>query len=192
MRSKYGPFMRNQRRKWKKIAGGLLVVASATIGLLGWLLFPPQNIPFPTDTVMVIAGASDGRHQLGAQVINAGYSQNFVVSNPLGVKDKIGSAHCRGQKKPAGAVQTWCLRPDPVTTTGEALTMDTLAVQEGWETATVVTSRTHARRVHTMFKYCSDLKVNLIYVERLQKDRVKQQVLHEIGGYIKFWLTRPC
>lgn len=184
--------MRKQRRKRKRIVWGVLVLSLVTIGVPSWLLFPPQNSPVPTDTVMVIAGASDGRHQLGAHLIDEGFSQNFVVSNPLGTKDKIGSAHCRGEKRPKKAVQTWCLQPDPVTTTGEALTIGKMAVHERWKTATAVTSRTHARRVNTMFKHCSDLEVTVIYVDRFQRDRVTHQILHEIAGYIKFWLTNPC
>lgn len=170
----------------------MVTLLSLVIAVPAWLLFPPQGTPVPSDAVMVIAGSSDGRHQVGAQLVEEGISQNYVVSNPLGNKDRVGSAHCRGADRPAAAVESWCLRPEPVTTTGEALTMGELAAAQGWTTATVVTNRTHARRVSTMFEQCTNLDATVIYRNYIQKEIVKDQVLHEIGGYLKFWLTNPC
>lgn len=169
-----------------------LVFLVLPVGVPAWLIFPPQGTPVPSDAVMVIAGASDGRHELGAQLVEEGISQNFVVSNPGGIKDKVGSAHCRGADQPKFATGIWCLSPHPVTTTGEALTMGELAEEEGWTVATVVTSRTHARRVHTMFEQCTDLDVTVVYQDYLHRKTLRAMVQHEIGGYIKFWATNPC
>lgn len=187
-----GPAARQRRRVQKRIVATTLALMSVMLGVPAWLLFPPQGTLGASDAIMVIAGYSDGRHQLGAQLIEEGISQNYVVSNPLGTKDKVGSAHCRGVDMPENALHTWCLGPEPVTTTGEALTMGKLAEAQGWTTATVVTNRTHARRVSTMFEQCTNLDATVIYRDYIQKKIVKDQVLHEIGGYIKFWLTNPC
>ncbi|NLA55737.1 MAG: DUF218 domain-containing protein [Corynebacterium humireducens] len=169
-----------------------LVSLSLTLGVPSWLLFPPQETPGRSNAVMVIAGSSDGRHQLGAQLVEQGIAPNYVVSNPLGFRDKVGSAHCRGVDRPENALETWCLRPEPVTTTGEALTMGKLAEAQGWATATVVTSRTHARRVRTMFEQCTNLDISVVYMDYIQRKTITDRVLHEIGGYIKFWITNPC
>ena len=71
-------------------------------------------------------------------------------------------------------------------------TLGKLAEVEGWSTATVVTSRFHARRVGTMFGQCTSIDATVIYQEHLNGKRLTRQVFHEIGGYIKFWLTDPC
>lgn len=187
-----GPAARRRSRISRRIMAGVLVFLSLTVGVPAWLLYPPKEMPVPSDAVMVIAGYSDGRHELGAQLIEDGVSQYFVVSNPSGTKDRVGSAHCRGIDMPEAALETWCLTPDPVTTTGEALTMGKMAETQGWTTATVVTGRMHARRVHTMFEQCANIDVVVKYPDYIRWNRVPYQIGHEVGGYIKFWLTNPC
>src|SRR5699024_12657787 len=58
-----------------------------------------------SDAIMVIAGASDGRHELGARLIEDGVSKRFVVSNPSGASDKVGYAHCNGSSRPTSATE---------------------------------------------------------------------------------------
>lgn len=170
------------------LAGVILAAA----GFPAWIFFPPGTPAQPADVVMVIAGESDGRHQLGAELIEAGAAPNFVVSNPSGIRDRVGTAHCRGARRPAAAVETWCLKPEPVTTTGEALTMGKLAEEQNWESATMVTNRPHARRVGAMFRHCTSLEVSVVYVDEIDREIIVDQVLHEMGGFIKLWLTDPC
>lgn len=190
--AKRGPAGKFRRWRRKGLLLALLVALVFSFGVPAWILFPPQEMVVPADVVMVIAGESDGRHQLGAELVEVGMAPNFVVSNPSGTRDRVGSAHCRGARRPEAATATWCLQPEPVTTTGEALTIGRLAEKESWSSATVVTSRLHARRVHTMLRQCTDLDVTVVYVDYIDQDIVVHQVLHEIGGYIKFWATNPC
>lgn len=168
--------------------GFLLLV----IGIPTWFLFPPREALIPSDVVFVIAGSYDGRHQLGARLVEDGLAENFVVSNPEGAKDAVGAAHCEGINRPKAASGTWCLSPVPSTTTGEALTMGALSSKQKWSSATVVTSRVHARRVKTMFVHCTNLDAEVVYVDYIQKHSVVKELLHEIAGYIKFWVTNPC
>ena len=79
----------------------------------------------------------------------------FKVSTKRGsgpVKDKVGSEHCRGDARPKLAEGIWCLHADPVTTTGEAMTIGELAKKEGWTSVTAVTDRphTHGEYVQTL------------------------------------------
>lgn len=157
-----------------------------------WILFPPQESPTVSDSVLVIAGSADGRHQLGARLVEDGVAPNFVVSNPLGSRDEVGLGHCLGSEKPPSAVASWCLQPKPSKTVGEALTMGELAVEESWSSAVVVTSRLHARRVRTLFSRCTDLEIKVVYVDYVQKHSAVSEILHEVGGYVKFWITNPC
>lgn len=70
--------------------------------------------------------------------------------------------------------------------------MGELAKKEEWTSVTVVTSRTHARRVNTMFTQCTDLDTTVVFMDYIWLQSVFDEVLHEIGGHIKFWLTDPC
>lgn len=70
--------------------------------------------------------------------------------------------------------------------------MGELADSENWATATVVTSRIHVRRVSTLFQQCTNLEVAVVYADYLDRKQVMRQLFHEVGGYIKFWLTKPC
>jgi hypothetical protein len=187
-----GPAARLRTRRLLRLLSALSFALVLVAITSMWILFPSRENPTPSDVVMVIAGSSDGRHQLGARLVEERFSENFVVSNPLGRTDKIGSAHCRGADRPESVRRVWCLVPVPSKTIGEVMAMKELAKKEEWETATVVTSRVHARRVSTMFAQCTDLDVNVIFVDRLWMRSVIGQVLHEVGGYIKFWVTNPC
>lgn len=97
-----------------------------------WFLFPPKDQIEHTDAVLVLAGASDGRHELATQIVNDGFSDKFVVSNPEGEIEKVGTAYCRGALQPESAEEVWCMEPAPSTTTGEVLTIDELASEQGW------------------------------------------------------------
>ncbi|BAU97356.1 hypothetical protein N24_3094 [Corynebacterium suranareeae] len=170
----------------------LLLSVMVICGLvLAWFVFPSKAEPKKVDVVLVIAGASDGRHEYGAQLVEDGYASNYVVSNPSGSRDKVGYAHCAGNKRPEGAT-SYCMDPYPVITSGEARTFNDLAKEHGWESALVVTSRTHTQRVRTMFDQCYTGESTVLNVNSLGRTGLYNAVLHEIGGYIKFWITAPC
>ncbi|GJN42019.1 hypothetical protein CAT723_04980 [Corynebacterium ammoniagenes] len=84
------------------------------------------------------------------------------------------------------------MQPKPGTTTGEALTMEKLAEEEGWASVAVVTNRPHARRVRTNFEQCTELDTIVIPVDDVDIARVPIHVARELAGYIKFWINSPC
>lgn len=161
------------------------------VGLGFWFLNPPRQEPVAADAVLVLAGQTDGRHQLGVDLVEAGHADSLVVSNPRGTGDRAGSAACRGDHRPEGA-ETWCLSPHPVTTAGEAMTFQRLAEEEGWTSLNVVTNRPHTYRVRTIFEQCTDLDVTVVTLENLFWERVPYHVAREIGGFLKHWVTDPC
>lgn len=192
MSFKSGPAARLLRRRRKRIVAPLIASILLAIGFPAFFLFPSSTPPMPSDAVLVLAGVSDGRHQLGAELIGEGISQNFVVSNPLGPHDKVGHAYCQGRDLLEGASRVWCMRPIPVTTVGEAMTIGKLAEEEGWTTLTAVTNRPHTRRVQTIFEQCTNLDVDVVSISRIDVSWLPYHLAQEIGGYIKFWITNPC
>lgn len=177
-----------RRRRVFAFAAPVVVI----LGVPAWFLFPPQDGSGESDAVLVIAGASDGRHELGAQLIEEGVSENFVVSNNSGPRDKVGYAHCAGESRPKSAVNVWCMESKPVTTTGEALAIDKLADQEDWTSVTAVTDRPHNHRVRTNLNRCTDLKSTVVSIDEFKVVQAPARIAREIGGYIKFWVTDPC
>lgn len=169
-----------------------LIVLAAVATMPVWLLYPPRPAVDTADAVLVIAGAPDGRHEKGAQLIQEGVSDHYVVSNPEGEKDEVGYAHCHGEDRPGSAEGIWCMNPVPSSTVGEAMTVSELAESEGWSSLVAVTGRTHARRVQTMLNRCTDLEAVVVPMETRHKDLVPSQIAREIGGYVKFWVTNPC
>lgn len=157
-----------------------------------WTVYPPNERSDNADVVVVIAGASDGRHELGAKIAADYGIENFVVSNPAGARDKVGYSHCQGKDQPEGTT-TWCMDPYPVITSGEARTFHDLAEEQNWESAIMVTSRPHTRRVNYFFNECTNLtEVKVANVRSINENIIIYQVFHEAAGFIKYWLTDPC
>lgn len=192
MLSNRGPRERRHAVIWRRRTITFITPIVLILGVPAWFLFPPQDEPREVDAVLVIAGASDGRHELGAQLIDDGVSENFVVSNSAGARDKAGYSHCNGDARPESAAETWCMKSDPVTTTGEAMAIDKLAKQEGWTSVVAVTNRPHNHRVRTNLERCTDLEYSVVSVDNLNVTRTPYHIAREIGGYVKFWVTNPC
>lgn len=192
MLSNRGPRERNRAAIWRRRTLAFILPILLILGVPAWFLFPPQDDPREVHAVLVIAGASDGRHELGAQLIEDGVAENFVVSNSAGARDKVGYSHCNGDARPESAAETWCMKPDPVTTTGEAMAIEKLAEQEGWTSVVAVTDRPHNHRVRTNLERCTDLEYTVISIDGFNITRLPARMVREIGGYIKFLVTNPC
>lgn len=168
------------------------ILCAICVLVVSFFVYPAKAQPHKVDAILVLAGSSDGRHELGAQLVEEGYSSNFVVSNPAGAKDKVGYAHCAGAKRPSGAT-SYCMDPYPVITSGEARTFNELAAEHGWQSVLVVTSRTHTQRVRLMFNECFSGDSTVYSVPNpINRADLKDAILHEIGGFAKFWITSPC
>ena len=183
------------RRWWEAIAwGATAVLGVAVVSLVVAsvvLLNPAHKDPGEVDVVVVIAGADDGRHALGAKLIRDGVADNLVVSNPAGARDVVGSALCRGAGIP-DHVNIWCMKPSPSTTTGEAQTFERLAQREGWRTAVATTNRPHHYRVRMNFAQCTSVDTTVTSVEKLDWPLVPYLLAREFGGYAKHFYNRPC
>lgn len=192
MRLRRGPVARRKTAQSMRNAVVFVLPVVLLLGVPAWFLFPPKDVPASSDAIVVVAGASDGRHQLGAELVDRGIARNFVVSNPSGDKDIVGFEHCSGDKQPETADETWCMKPTPGTTMGEAKTVGVLAEREGWTSATVVTNRPHTRRVRTTFEACTTLEISVVPNENVDIVRAPIHIGREIAGFIKFWATNPC
>ena len=192
MRLKRGPVERRNRMVRIRNTVAFVLPICLLLGLPAWFLIPPRDAPATSDAVLVLAGASDGRHQLGADLVRKGNASNFVISNPGGDGEPIGHSHCAGDKRPESATETWCMNPVPGTTMGEAKTVGSLAQNENWQSLTVVTNRPHTRRVRMTFERCTTLDISVVPIENVDVVRAPVHIAREIAGFIKFWVTDPC
>ena len=192
MRLKRGPVARHERIVRIRSIIAFVLPICILLGLPAWFLLPPRDTPSSSDAILVLAGASDGRHQLGAKLVEDGVASNFVISNPSGDGEPIGYSHCAGDKMPESATETWCMEPVPGTTMGEAKTVGSLAQKENWQSLTVVTNRPHTRRVRMTFERCTTLNISVVPIDDVDVVRASVHIAREIAGFIKFWVTDPC
>lgn len=196
MTSRRGIGRRRRRRGWASLArAAALLSAAAALALVVVvvvLLNPPRERPTNADVVVVIAGSSDGRHELAAELVHAGVADNLVVSHPGGRRgDPVGYALCRGEGVPEN-INIWCMDPQPPTTTGEVQTFERLAREQGWRTAVATTNRPHHYRVRLNFSQCSSVRATVASISELSPRETPYLVAREIGGFAKHFLTRPC
>jgi len=104
--------------------------ACRILGLPAWYLLPPRDTASSSDAILVLAGAEDGQHQLGAELVEAGVASDFIISTPSGEEETIGHSHCVGEKRPKSATETWCIKPMPGTRMREAKMVGSLARNE--------------------------------------------------------------
>ncbi|MGP6175065.1 YdcF family protein [Corynebacterium sp. A21] len=184
-----GRFRSLNRFSW--LVGVVTLLVVSCLAVTAWFLYPPTVAPLRSDAVLVLAGASDGRHELGARLVEEGVADTLVISNWKGPEDAVGWSHCAGADRPAQD-ETLCMEPSPVTTVGEAQTFAELAAERNWDSVVVVTNRPHTRRVRTVFEQCATVDTTVVFHGWVSKPRIPSHVARELGGYLKFWVTGPC
>lgn len=159
----------------------------AAVALAAWgtfLLWPRWDGPARADAVVMLAGADDGRHAYAAELIEAGYADTLLVSNPGGNTEKVARRLCSGSTRPAGA-EVVCFSPDPRTTWGEAEAVAAVAELRGWERLVVVTNQPHALRAHTWMRNATGLGVTMAPIARVDVPMLPVHLLREVGGWVK-------
>jgi len=152
------------------LLGLLLIVAAAVAIAVALVLFPPMladpewrmawreiAAPAPADALpdgpVMVLGGSPTRLALALTLPDVpGPSRPLVLSASV-----TGDWEARGRSCEAPHVH--CVDPDPMSTFGEALTLDRLASEHGWDAVTVVTSDFHVARTRWQFSACTDVDV---------------------------------
>lgn len=167
-----------------------IVAAAATVGVLAltawgaFLLQPRADDPVRADAVVMLAGADDGRHLYARDLVEAGYADTLLVSNPGGNSEKVARRLCTGPARPSGA-EVVCFSPDPRTTWGEAQSVAAIARARGWERILVVTNRPHTLRAGTWMRGATGLDVRMTPIDRLDRVMLPVHLVWEIAGWIK-------
>ena len=167
------------------ITAATATVAALALGAWGaFLLAPRADEPVRSDAVVMLAGADDGRHSLARDLVDAGYADTLLVSNPGGNAERVARRLCTGTARPADA-EVVCFAPEPRTTWGEAEAVDAIARARGWERVLVVTNRPHSLRAGRWMRAATDLDVRMVPIRRVDLPMLPVHLVWEIAGFAK-------
>lgn len=163
------------------------VATVAALALSAWgafLLQPRADEPARADAVVMLAGADDGRHLYARDLVDAGYADELLVSNPGGNSERIARRLCTGIARPADA-EVACFAPEPRTTWGEAQAVAAIARARGWERILVVTNRPHTLRAGLWMRGATGLDVRMTPIERVDWPMLPVHAVWELAGFVK-------
>ena len=130
----------------------VLVVLLVDVGVSGQLVFANARVDElqRSDAIVVLGGEHDGREDYALSLARAGWAPTVVVSDSYDAGDPVMARVCR----PVPDVDVMCVRPDPLTTRGEAMLMRRLAQERDWKRVIVVSWRHHLPRARLVFRQC--------------------------------------
>lgn len=186
--------MVRRRSRFRSVAVIVLLVAVAlvvVIGAVGYQLFnrEHQDALRPADAIVVLGGEHDGREDYGLRLADEGYADTVLISDPYRpynpwdkkLMDRVCNAGTR-------AVEVICFVPAPSTTQGEAMFVQRLAEQRGWQSVIVISWRYHMVRARYIFGQCFDGAVVMRSVPRDYSRPLRQwvyQYAYQYGGLVK-------
>jgi uncharacterized SAM-binding protein YcdF (DUF218 family) len=114
----------------------------------------PQIDPLRhADAIFVLGGYGADRYSYGLELAKQGWAPELVASNAQIADEVWGSEFCA---TPPPWVNVECFEPYPDRTFGEARELRRLALERGWHTVIVVTSRAHVSRARFILERCFD------------------------------------
>lgn len=177
------------RRRALRTAAAITAATAAVgaLALTAWgvfLLQPRADEPVRADAVVMLAGADDGRHLYARDLVEAGYADTLLVSNPGGNSELVARRLCTGIARPADA-EVVCFSPMPRTTWGEAEAVAAIAEARGWGRVLVVTNRPHTLRAGRWLRAATGLDVRMTPIREVDRTMLPVHLVWEIAGFIK-------
>jgi DUF218 domain len=161
-----------------------LLVAWAVAGIF-LFVNPVVDQATESDAIVVLAPATaTGRLDYALGLMSEGYSATLVISAP---DDE--SSIC-GAHRPYRIV---CFSPDPVTTQGEARSIQKLSEENGWRKITVITDDSHVTRARMLIARCYSQELNMsAYGRELSPSRWAFRFLYESAALVTVVLRPSC
>jgi uncharacterized SAM-binding protein YcdF (DUF218 family) len=136
---------------------GIAAVAYAA-GAVIFLTQPDTAFDGKADVVVVLAGSST-RLPVALQLMRDKRASVLLVSQDTSQRDSQRAALCA--RPPSGSFRVICRLADPFSTQGEARMFASLAREQRWDSAILVTSRFHLFRANRLFKRCGETGIIL-------------------------------
>jgi uncharacterized SAM-binding protein YcdF (DUF218 family) len=141
----------------RKVLAGLeaivlvVVIVLIDMGISGSIVFRHAKVDdlVRADAIIVLGGEHDGREDYGVSLARAGLAPTVVLSNPYPDDDPVMRRVCSVED-----VDVLCIRPDPLTTRGEAAFVRRLADERRWQRVIVISWRYHLPRARLVFEQC--------------------------------------
>jgi uncharacterized SAM-binding protein YcdF (DUF218 family) len=129
----------------------ILINLGVAVGALHLYVWPSTDAPASTDAVFVLGPPTPTRLRIAERMVDAGLTLNVVVS--VAESGPFAAASLPICTEPQ-TFRVQCLTPAPFTTQGEARMLGSLAAENGWASATVVTATPHIERARILMSRC--------------------------------------
>ncbi|MGM7777510.1 YdcF family protein [Arthrobacter sp. KNU-44] len=188
------------RRKRRKHIISIIVLCVSPVLLwatAGLFLYvePPADAPKHADVLFVL-GPADDRVDYAEKLMDQGYAHTLVISVPQGVAGYPRLTLCDEQRP----YRIICFKPDPGTTQGEARELRTLAQENGWKSANVLTAQYHVTRARVIVQRCFQGELNMVsYQKDLPLLSTKKSTpswaymyAYQTAAFVKVALNQEC
>ncbi|MCT1722810.1 YdcF family protein [Kocuria marina] len=189
-----------KKRRWP-----LLVLTVLTILVVLWLAVchavldnPRVDPPKRSDAVFVLGPPDTSRMAYAEDLVfNQHVADTLVISapdpQPYEPPQMQEYYSTRPFCAPREGVEVICFKPDPSTTQGEAMELQKLFEERGWDTVTAVTFTQHVPRSRLILSRCYPGELRMSAVDfHITGKSLLMQYLHQTGGFLKAWLTPGC
>jgi uncharacterized SAM-binding protein YcdF (DUF218 family) len=172
----------------------IIVLVDVTIG--GYLLFNNSRVDElqNADAVVVLGGEHDGREEYGLELAGEGWARTVVLSDPYPKGDEVMEKACR--RRPD--IEVICVRPEVLTTRGEAMAVRRLANERSWDKIIVVSWRYHLPRARLVFRQCFSDSPDAAVMRPVPRDypfsllQWDALYVYQFAGYAKAILQGAC
>lgn len=161
-----------------------LAIAVALLLPVAPIFTPLQQTRLTADVVLVLGPANESRLALAREILARGTIENLVISAP-DRDDPVSKSQIDLCVTPQ-EFDVWCQRSTPFTTQGEIATLEALAVRNNWDSAIIITERTHASRAQLYADRCFSGQAVVEYVnEQLSPYRIVYEYAYESAAFLK-------
>lgn len=182
---------KTRRRLLVSVSLGIALAVVVTLPIPG-IFFPEKQEPHRADVILVLGPPDQDRLDLAVSLIEAGYSDNLIVS-----AKSSGRTHNLNLMPICQEPQSFfvhCETSKPFTTQGEIGLLQELAVQNGWTSAMIITFSPHLARTQIYADRCFNGTTTLIAPERVFTfEELVYQYFYQTAALVKArTLTSGC
>jgi hypothetical protein len=142
--------------------------------------------PISDSSPVVVLGGKSERLDLALTLPGVDEGTRLLVASAGAAHDLVASG------RDCAAPLVRCVVPDPYTTRGEAALVASLATDEGWTEATVVTSWWHAHRAELHLRSCLAVPFSVIPAASQGEPPTPAELIKEVVGSLDARLRPEC
>lgn len=156
------------------------------------IFFPRVEAPEAADVIFVLGPPTSERLELAATLFEEGYGELILISaEDGGWRFNLNRMPICHEER---AYKVICAQSNPFTTQGEIGTLNQLASENQWESALVITSKTHVARARVYLDRCFKGESTVVAAgHSYSAVGYVGEYLYQLGGFVKSaTLSRGC